>query len=173
MPQLAALCFGSESTVRMSAGNLHRMDARGRVLTAAAATALAALLCGCSPLVERSYPGGPAGSHPLVASSTPGQVELPEPDLGPSAQWSDNGRMLAVTLGGSSSCPAEPEALIVQAHDRLFVKVKTNGGFFGACTTDLRFVTYEMRVPDGISRTVPVTVTVGDRELELPPRGTS
>lgn len=123
----------------------------------------------CSSLIVRSYPGGPPGSSPEVPTPTPGQIELPTPDVRPHAQWVDNGRRLAVTLGGSSSCPVKPKSLTVVEEDRLTVEIgRSDSAFFGTCTTDVRFTTYEMNVPEGVSRTDPVTVMIGVRKMQLP-----
>ena len=150
------------------------MNALRRVMAVMAVAVATAAVSGCASLVERSYPGEPPESRlpatSLSPSPSPGSFGLPDPDLGPRAQWADDGRLLAVTLGGSSTCPTEPKALTVEAPDRLLVEVSQRGGFFGACTADLAFVTYEVRVPDELAASVPVTVTVGDTSLDLPPR---
>lgn len=131
------------------------------------------LLAGCSgSIVERSYPGLPAGSDPLIPSAPPtAGISLPEPDLGPRAQWAGEGELLAVTLGGSSTCPVEPTGLAQVGRDYLEVQVATRSGwFFGACTADLALKTYEIRVPDSVAADTPVTVRVSEREFTLGPR---
>jgi hypothetical protein len=133
--------------------------------------AVAIALCGCSSLVVRSYPGGPPGSEPTIPAPTPGEVNLPIPDLGPHVQWAEGGEHLAITLGGSSTCPTEPKHLSVASDVRIDVEIdRSRGWLFDACTADLKFTTYEVRVPDGISESSPVAVTIGDRQTLLPAR---
>lgn len=145
------------------------MTAR-RLVLAAAGAAVALIACGCTPLVERSYPGGPPRPEATVLPSDGNGVDLPAPDFGHDARWVQDGSRLAVTLGGSSTCPVEPTAVTVEAHDRLVVEIAQSGGWFGVCTADLGFTTYEIRVPDGVSSRVPVTVRIGDEDRVLPPR---
>jgi hypothetical protein len=95
-------------------------------------------------------------------------VDLPDPDLGPRAQWSDGGRLLSISLFGSSSCPHQPTVLKQVGHDSLEVTVEQTGG--SQCTADLRAMTYELAVPETLTTSSPVTVKVAEHELTLPPR---
>lgn len=130
------------------------------------------LLAGCaSSIAERSYAGLPAGSVPVAPTSAPsGRIDLPDPDLGPRAQWADGGRVLAISLWGSSTCPVEPTGLIQVGHDYIKVEITKRSGFFGACTADLAVTTYEIRVPASVTSSRPVTVRIDGRELTLGPR---
>ena len=155
----------------MDADSLSRMNRRRFIVPVVTAIAAALAFCGCSPLVVRSYPGGPPGSQPTTPAPTPGDVNLPLPDLGPRAQWARGGRHLAITLGGSSTCPTEPKRVTAVSDVRIDVDIaQSRGWFFGSCTADLTFTTYEVRVPDRISETSPVAVTIGERETLLPAR---
>lgn len=148
---------------------------RGGVLNAAVVGAAAVvLLGGCSSsIAERSYQGVPEGSAPVLPSAGPsGGTDLPDPDLGPRVQWAGNGDLLAVSLGGSSTCPVEPTKLVQLRPDRLRVEIAQRPGwFFGACTADLAIKTYEIRIPDSVTTEERVTVRVGEREFTLGPRG--
>jgi hypothetical protein len=136
----------------------------------AIAVMVVTLLAGCAgSIAERSYEGLPSDSAPSEMA-TPGQAELPDPDLGPRVQWSDGGRLLSVSLFGSSSCPQQPTKLTRVAHDYLKVVVEQTGG--DQCTADLRAMTYELVVPETVSATSPVTVKFAEHEFTLPPRGT-
>jgi hypothetical protein len=65
----------------------------------------------------------------------------------------------------------KPKSLTVVEEDRLTVEIgRSDSAFFGTCTTDVRFTTYEMNVPEGVSRTDPVTVMIGFRKIQLPVR---
>lgn len=146
---------------------------RRRLIGAAAAAAAAVLvLAGCSAsIAERSYGGLPEGSAPVApTTATPGQIDLPDPDLGPRVQWAGKGQLLAVSLWGSSSCPVEPTGIKQVGRDYLRVEVTKRSGFLGACTADLAVNTYEIRVPDTIVVNEPVTVRVDGREFTLGPR---
>lgn len=126
------------------------MRHRLRVFMASGAFAAAMLLAGCAPsIAERSYPGLPTGSPPLVPSTAePGEIALPDADLGPRVQWADGGRLLAVSLWGSSSCRAEPTGLTQVGRDQLTIEITKRSGFLGNCTADLAVATYEILVPD-------------------------
>ncbi len=73
-------------------------------------------LSGCTSLpafVERSYEGAPTETHAPKATPLPNMTpkasgDLPDPDLGPRAQWTATPGVFALSLWGSSSCPVEP-----------------------------------------------------------------
>jgi hypothetical protein len=135
--------------------------------SAAVAVLLAVLLSGCSSsVVERSYDGLPTDS----SSATPVPGELPEPDFGPQVQWSDGGRLLALSLFGSSTCPLKPSGMTQVGDDHLKISLEKTGG--PQCTADLRPVTHELIVPPSVTKSAPVTVEVSGHEFNLPARRT-
>lgn len=148
------------------------MRRRSPTGVAAAAAAVALLLAGCSnSIAERSYPGVPDGSAPLDPHTvTRDGVELAELDLEPRVLWAGEGHLLAVSLWGSSSCPAEPTGLTQASRTSLKVDTATRPGLFGACTADLGVRTYEIRVPPTVATDAPVTVHVAGRDVTLPAR---
>ncbi len=51
--------------------------------------------------------------------------------------------------------------------DYVKIEIATGQGFLGSCTADLAVRTYEIRVPDSITKVQPVTIRVGSREITL------
>jgi hypothetical protein len=110
----------------------------------------------------------PSGAAPVAPTTAePGEIALPDPDLGPRVQWADDKQLLAVSLWGSSTCPVEPTGLTQVGRDYLKIEITKRAGFLGNCTADLAVTTYEIRVPEAITTTAPVTVHIDGREFTL------
>jgi hypothetical protein len=137
--------------------------------SAAAVLAVVALsVGGCSSTGDA--PGEPraTGSVPSfppfpTESAGPGQA-FEVPPLPPPVVWADDGRHLAVTTHGSSSCPRGPTDVSVAGTQELRVEI----GFLfpgrDPCTADMAVTTTEVDVPDGISADEPLTVLLDHGE---------
>jgi hypothetical protein len=139
--------------------------------------ALVALALGaCGTARDASDAGRPTGSLPLVPTlpATPGQTFDVRPLPTPVA-WAD-GRRLAVTTSGSSSCPTGPADPVVVGDQELRVPIVSLFPDRDPCTADMAMTTTEVELPDGISPDEPLTVHLryeGDDEktVVLPPAG--
>lgn len=125
-----------------------------RRITGAVSLAAAILLAaaGCSSVVVRSYPGTPSGAPTEPRASV---------------AWIDDGKRIAITTLGSSSCPNAPDTLTVKGDTSLVVTLKQTGG--PACTADSGGTTFEVNRPDGLDTTREIRVTMGEQTYPLAP----
>jgi hypothetical protein len=111
---------------------------------------VACSLSGCSASVfDRSYVGFPPQSEFDLLSPTP------------QLMWLENGEIIAMSIIGSSSCPAEPKSLTVIDPTSISIRIEATGG--PACTADMAAMTYEFRRPEGIADDSTITVDLGNK----------
>ncbi|MGP4031901.1 hypothetical protein [Pseudarthrobacter sp. 1C304] len=133
--------------------------------TLAAGLVLGAAGCaGSNSVADRTYrgvlappsvtPGVPPDPTTTAAPAPPGFET-------PLAGWVDRPRRFGVTLWGSSSCPAVPTRMEVEARDRVSITFEPAGQ--QACTADLAPTSYEFTAPSGAD-TVPLTVVLTDAQ---------
>ncbi|QYH34818.1 hypothetical protein [Salinibacterium sp. M195] len=124
------------------------------------ATFAALGLSGCTSVAEETYSGGP--EQPLTT------IEKDFIDGDPSVVWLTDPGHFALTLSGSSSCPAYPTE--VREIDTQTIEVVLQMTLRPICSADLALVTYELSTPTGIDESSPVVVVVETDEFELAPR---
>jgi len=119
------------------------------------------LLAGCSggqSVADRSYAGLPeSGDVPPDAVVNAQSIAI----------WIEEGESFAVTMWGSSSCPAEPT--LIEATDAGVVDLRFDTDSVGPCTADLAPTTHEFTVPDD-AVTSPLVISlrgVSEEPLEL------
>ncbi|MFP7760409.1 hypothetical protein [Marisediminicola sp. LYQ85] len=157
------------------------MNSRRMLSTIAAATIGAALLAGCAAgpgagtleappsVADESYRGLPNTAGDASDDAGGGGSGAPVDDgltTGePSARWVERPGRFAITVFGSSSCPAVPTAMEASASDRVTVSFETDSS--GECTADMAATTHEFTVPSEASA-LPLTIVIdGDPPLEL------
>lgn len=108
-------------------------------------------LAGCSgpdSVADRSYAGLPES--------------VDETDVGasgePVATWIEDDETFAVTMWGSSSCPAVPSSIDTTDSGAVEITFVTDSS--GPCTADLAPTTHEFGVPDDAAAS-PLEVTIG------------
>lgn len=131
----------------MTAGRNHRARAAGPF---ANVPLILLVLAGCSSpdsVAESSYAGLPES--------------MDETDIGvsgePVATWIEEDETFAVTMWGSSSCPAVPSS--IETTDAGGVEIEFVTDSSGPCTADLAPTTHEFAVPDDAA-TSPLEVTM-------------
>ena len=142
------------------------MTDRRRTAVLLAVVALALGACGTA------RDASDAGRPTLPATSGQTFEVRPPP---PPVAWAD-GRRLAVTTSGSSSCPTGPTDPVVVGDQELRVPIVSLFPDRDPCTADMTMTTTEVELPDGISPDEPITVHLrheGDDEqtVVLPPAG--
>jgi hypothetical protein len=80
--------------------------------------------------------------------------------------WADDGRSLAVTTYGSSSCPVGPTDIEVVGAQEVRVELAFLFPDRDPCTADMAMNTYEVDAPGGISADEPLTVLLDHHEGE-------
>jgi hypothetical protein len=140
---------------------------RRRLRTLACALAVGTLLgaaaCAGPPnAADRSYrgvappsvtPNGTPGSSSTASPAPPGAFGTPL------AGWVDKPRRFAVTLWGSSSCPAVPIRIEAAGSERVSITFEQAGD--KVCTADMAPTTHEFTVPAGAD-TLPLAVALVD-----------
>jgi hypothetical protein len=138
-------------------------------------TLVALTLCAC-----RGARDEPDQGRPVPLAPGPTLPATPEPTLEvrqppPPVAWADDGRRLAVTTTGSSSCPVGPTDIKVVGEQEVRVELAFLSADRGACTADLASTTTEIEVPRGISADEPLTVVLhregGEEQFVVPASG--
>ena len=134
---------------------------------------LAALLAGCGTATTPSAPaptaGSATGSTPTVSHTKglPSSVTVTDTSGQSQVGWFGPGQMCLVTYG-SSTCPRVPTSVTSAAGNRLTITTAPSSD--GPCTMDFGPTTSVVDVPQGISDTQPVQVTVDGVASTVPAR---
>ncbi len=130
-------------------------------MAGASVAALALLLAGCGA-------PGPVPSTPVTAyPGEPQGVEAPAYSAGgvPFAVWLDNGAEFAVTLYGTTACPARATDYRVDAPDEVDIAVS------GDCPLEYLPYTTVFATPASVDTGVTVQFTAQGMHFYLPPAG--
>lgn len=117
---------------------------------AALAIAGTVLLAGCA--------GSPYAKD--YAGTPPGSSAGDEFTDTPTAVWLGDGKTIALTTFGSSTCPNAPVSVSVVDATNLKIELKQQGG--EVCTADIAPHTYELPKPGGLDATKPVAIDLGN-----------
>jgi hypothetical protein len=118
------------------------------------------LLAGCASGAGAPGPGAvPTEPLPTFVRPPAGETFSLSPPPPPVA-WADDGETLAVTTGGSSSCPTRPAGVEAVGPHEVRVAVRPLFPDRDPCTADMMLTTSEIEVPDGISADEPLTVVL-------------
>ena len=135
------------------------------LLLAAGALGLAVVLGACASPGDASAGAGgdPAARRTTVPSSTPTPAsgDLVEGDGAPSVAWTHEGRTVAVTTWGSSTCPVPVGSLVADGTDGLVVTLGSADP--GPCTMDYVPSTTVVDLPEDVAdRPVAVSIVSAD-----------
>lgn len=134
---------------------------------------LLAVAAGCGTASTPSAPattaGSATGSTPTVSHTKglPPSITITDTSGQSVVGWLGAGQMYLVTYG-SSTCPRLPTSVTAAAGNRLTITTAPTSD--GPCTMDFGPTTSVVDVPQGISDTQPVQVTVDGVASTVPPR---
>jgi hypothetical protein len=140
------------------------MQTRKLVPLTLAAAALAFVLTGCTETGPTQNFSGLPDEEEITTESEAAA------DSGLQAFWLQEGSQVAVAISGSSSCPVVGSHIevIEPAVDGNVVEITTRPISEGPCTMDFVPHTSVFWTPGEITTAEPLTIRVGDQEIELP-----
>ncbi|MBF4571299.1 hypothetical protein ITJ64_02100 [Herbiconiux sp. VKM Ac-1786] len=140
------------------------MQMRKLVPAVLVATAFAFVLTGCTETGPTQNFSGLPDEEEIATESEGGA------DQGLQAFWLQEGSQIAVAISGSSSCPVVGSRIDVvePENEGNVVEITTRPISSGPCTMDFVPHTSVFWTPDDVTTAEPLTVRVGDQEIELP-----